>query len=1055
MSSVTLPVRLARLFFRNRQLLILAISIILIGGMSALGSLPRLEDPRITNRNITIITPVPGASAERVETLVTEPLERGMQEISGIKDIESTSTAGVSLVSIELGAEITEGKNKEIFSEVRDKVAEVSTAFPVDAQASLIDDKRDPVAFTLITAVRWESSSEINLNVMNRAAEELANRLRTVGGTELVRIYGAPTEEILVTTDAAELAALGMSVSEVTAQLRLADAKKPAGTFRGNQSNINVEVAGELDSIARIENLTLRSGLNGDGIKLADVADVTRHWREPERELGFVDGARVVYVATRMGSARRVDQWAPEANAVVAAYQAELGEGVVLDNIFEQERYTTGLLNSLTSNLVAGAGVVIGVIFVMMGWRLALVVGSVLPLVTAMVLFSLQLSGNTIHQMSIFGMIIAIGLLIDNAIVVADEIMQHRSRGATAQQAVQRAIGHLFVPLLASTLTTVLAFAPILLLPGSAGDFVGSIGSTVITAVICSFFVSITIIAALAGLFAQPVSSTSTSHWWTVGVRPQKLAATYRRLLGSALRNPIAAILIAVFWPLCGFIAATELGNQFFPPVDRDMFQIQVTLPSDSSIENTRREVEAIEERIREFEATDHVYWLVGGSFPTVYYNLIMNKDDSAYYANAIVTASSDASAKAMIAPLQKALDAEFSNAQIVIRQFGQGPPVTVDVEYRLYGPSIETLQDIGETIRLALQSDPDVITTRVSMPRGEPKLWFDADEEEVKRAGLNLVDVANQLQAGLEGSIGGTVLENLEQLPVRVRYSSAVRGDIESISSMQVVAPRTAGSGTPSWVSLHSLGEMKLEPVLGGITRFNAQRTNRVQAYTQNESLPLDVTARVLEKLDREGFVLPAGYRLELGGAAEQEGESTGDLAAFIPLLITLSAATLVLLFRSGTLALLLGTVAVLSIGLGLFATWTMGFPISFNSFLGILGLIGLAFNNSIVVLAAIRADELARAGNREAIVEAIMGSTRHILSTTLTTIGGFLPLLIFVGGDFWPSLSIVLVGGIGGSMILALLMVPAVYSMLPDGWRGPESVSNDGDVAIEGAMS
>ena len=186
----------------------------------------------------------------------------------------------------------------------------------------------------------------------------------------------------------------------------------------------------------------------------------------------------------------------------------------------------------------------------------------------------------------------------------------------------------------------------------------------------------------------------------------------------------------------------------------------------------------------------------------------------------------------------------------------------------------------------------------------------------------------------------------------------------------MQVVAPRTAGSGTPSWVSLHSLGEMKLEPVLGGITRFNAQRTNRVQAYTQNESLPLDVTARVLEKLDREGFVLPAGYRLELGGAAEQEGESTGDLAAFIPLLITLSAATLVLLFRSGTLALLLGTVAVLSIGLGLFATWTMGFPISFNSFLGILGLIGLAFNNSIVVLAAIRADELARAGNREAIV-------------------------------------------------------------------------------------
>lgn len=1030
---------IASLFFRNRPLLILAISIILVSGFSAFNSLPRLEDPRITNRAITILTLVPGASAERVETLITEPLETGLQEIKGIKDIESTSTAGISLVAVELAAAIDDSQNKGIFSEVRDKAAEIEAGFPPEALPVFIDDKREAVAFTLLTAVGWEGQGEANLTLMNRVAEELANRLRTVSGTDLVRVYAAPSEEILVEIDSAEIAALGLTAQQVASALQQADVKQPAGTYRGLASNVNIEVQGQLDSAARIASVPLISGA-GATVKVGDVAAVSRHWQEPESSMGLVDGRRVIFVAVRMGSERRVEQWAAEANAVVDSLQQEIGSGISLDSVFQQERYTTGLLTSLVSNLVAGAGVVVAVIFIMMGWRLALVVSSVLPLVTAMVLFSLQLAGNTIHQMSVFGMIIAIGLLIDNGIVVADEIMQHRRRGDSALDSVEKSVRHLFVPLLASTVTTGLAFAPILLLPGSAGDFVGSIGSTVITAVSSSFLVAITIIAALAGIFAEPApeagpgQAAASERWWRSGLRPEGIIARYRAALRAALRNPIAAILLAIAWPLLGFVAAGQLGNQFFPPVDRDMFQLEVTLPAGTSIEATERQARLIEARIRDFEATEHVFWVVGGSFPSVYYNLIMNKDNAAYYANAIVTASSNAEAKAMIAPLQEALNEEFSDAQIVIRQFGQGPPVVTDIEYRLYGPSIERLQSLGEEIRLVLQAHPEVIATSVTMPRGEPKLWFDVDEDEARLAGLSLQAIAAQLQTNLEGSLGGSVIENLERLPVRVRYDSQTRANLADIEGMQFVVP-----GSNEWVAAQSLGSFELRPELGGITRFNAQRTNRVQAYTQNESLPLDITQSVLAELTENGFQLPTGYRLELGGAAEQEGEATGDLMIYVPLLVTLTIATLILLFGSGALALLLGVVAVLSMGLGLFATWAMSFPISFNSLLGILGLVGLAFNNSIVVLAAIRADAQAFVGNREAIVEAVMGSTRHILSTTLTTIGGFLPLLIFVGGDFWPSLSIVLVGGVGGSMILALLMVPASYALLHRG--GDES--------------
>lgn len=689
--------------------------------------------------------------------------------------------------------------------------------------------------------------------------------------------------------------------------------------------------------------------------------------------------------------------------------------------------YTTSQLTALVKNLLAGAAVVVGVVFVMMGWRLALIVGLALPLVVSMVLFGLQISGNAIHQMSIYGIIVALGLLIDNAIVMADEVTKNKAQGRSALEAVDGAVRHLFSPLFSSTLTTVLAFAPILLLPGGVGDFVGSIGGGVIMALIASLVVALTITAALSGIFAKPTPAGQAKRFWRDGLGAAWLTGLYRGGLGLGLRLPMAAILLACFLPASGFIAARSLGNEFFPSVDRDMFEVQVWLPGDSSIENTRRQADAIEAVIREVEQAERVYWLVGGSFPTVYYNLVMNKDNSGHYAHAIVTAESSEAAKAMIDPLQAELDRRFPEAQVVVGQFGQGPPVVADVEYRLYGPSMSVLQNLGERVRLALQLHPEILHTQATMPRGEPKLWLKADEDEAQLAGVTLGDVASQLQANLEGGVGGSVIENLEQMPVRVRYRDEQRSSLSNIASMQFVH-----SGGDDWVSLAAIGEIALRPELGGITRFDGERTNIIKGYTRNDALPIDVTYAVLDRLEADGFTLPAGYRIELGGAIEQDSEAKGKLMTYVPILVTLTIATLILVFRSIKLALLLGVVAGLSVGLGLLATWLIQFPISFNTILGTLGLIGLAFNNSIVVLAAIRADPEARAGDRQAIAERIIGTTRHILSTTLTTIGGFLPLLIIVGGDFWPSLAIVLAGGVGGSMILALVFVPAVYVLM-----------------------
>jgi len=332
------PHSVATLFFRNRYLLVLSIVVILVGGLSAVVSLPRLEDPRITNRNPLIITAVPGASAERVETLVTEVLEEALQEVGAIEDIESTSRAGVSIIAIELKAEVTAAENKAIFSEIRDQISDALPSLPPEAGVPIIDDKRDPAAFTLIVAVRWTGDTPAQVGILNRLAEDLSDRLRNVGGTELVRLYGHPDEEITVTVDPVEIAELGLSAADVSRLIAAADSKSPAGVLRGARSNVLLEVRGALDSLQRIAEIPLVSGDAQALVRVADIAKVERAWRTPPDEIAIVDGQRSVLIAVRMENGQRVDRWAENVNGGIDAFASTGGRGVGIERIVEQER---------------------------------------------------------------------------------------------------------------------------------------------------------------------------------------------------------------------------------------------------------------------------------------------------------------------------------------------------------------------------------------------------------------------------------------------------------------------------------------------------------------------------------------------------------------------------------------------------------------------------------------------------------------------------------------------------------------------------------------------
>ncbi len=1018
------------LFFRNGHLLTLSILVILVAGISAVTSLPRLEDPRIDNRNVLVITPYPGASAERVEALVTDVIEDELRQLHEIKELNSTSRAGISVISVELQAWVDNSTNEQIFSKIRDGLSNAKQLFPSQAGTAKLDERRGATSFTMLTSVHPAIHTQTPLTTVSRLADELADRLRNVSGTELVRIFGELEQEIEVRIDTQKLTNAGITIAQASQAIANADPKVPAGVLYGRNQDLRIQVSQELDSIATVRDLPLSVSAQAGYLRVGDIAEVTRSWKSPVNNIAMVDGQQGVFVASRMQSTVRVDQWTASAQQVIDNFNAEFGGSVGVDIVFEQNIYTDARLSDLTQNLLLGSLVVMAVVFVFMGIKASWIVGLSLPLCAAFAIFSLSFFDEQIHQMSIFGIIIAVGLLIDNAIVITDEI---RSRlvdhGVTRLDALIGSIQHLFVPLLASTLTTVLGFMPIFLLPGNIGDFIGSIAISVVMALLGSLFISLTIIAALAAHFL-PRGDMSDKPWYQRGINAADIVTSYRMLLSNALKKPLLGIVACIALALSGFVLAGQLGNVFFPSADRDQFEIYLWMPDGTAISATKLVVEDIDQHIRDKDGVKQLTWLVGGSSPSVYYNQMMNKDNSPHYANGVVTTHSVAQAQTLIGELQQELDLLYPQSKIVVRAFGQGPPISAPVGLKIFGPDVEVLNRLGQQVRMAMSNVPGISQSLASVALGEAELMLATSGTNSQLAGLTLVDIARQLQFLMDGQIGGSILEGTEEVPIRIKLANENRDQISDLQTLAMMSDELAAE--QRWMPISAIGEFELVPTFASITRENGERVNKVEAFLLPGAMAIDVSNQVRQELEKIEFSLPKGYRMQMAGDADEQNAALGALTTYAPVLLVLMLTTLILSFKSFKLAMVIVSVAVLSVGFGMLSLWISGLPIGFNPLLGCAGLIGVAINGSIVVIAAVNANPAARQGETEEIVLETLGCSRHILSTTFTTVGGFIPLLLFSGGSFWPPLAVVLAGGVGFSVLLSLVFTPLMLSVI-----------------------
>ncbi|MTI43968.1 multidrug efflux pump subunit AcrB [Roseibium hamelinense] len=1015
------------LFYKQPRLVALSLLVIIAAGLSALVGIGRQEDPTITNLFATVTTVYPGADPARVEALVTEKIEEELREVEEIDVIESTSSSSISIIQIELLDTLSESVIEQAWSEIRDKISDATREFPAGVLEPEFSTE-GAGAFAAISALVPDHDGASRA-VLKRYADALSDTLRNVPGTKSVEIFGEVEEEILVRIDPAVLTSLSLSVDQVATAISQADAKVRAGRLRGLERELLIEVEGEIAVLDRIRQIPVSTSLSGIVTRVGDIATVEKGIREPVDELTFAAGQPAVLVAAKIADGLQVDSWMERVRERLERFEADMPYSISHELIFDQSLYTIDRLSGVGQNIAIGMTLVVAVLLITMGLRSALIVAMVLPVVTLATFSTMSMIGLPLHQMSLTGLIVALGLLVDAGIVMTDEVGQALQRGENRTEAVRKAVRRLFAPLLASTATTALSFMPMALLPGPAGDFVGSIAIAVIIMLIWSFVVAVTLTAAIAGWVLPATASSAVQHRFMLS---SLVSVPFRWSLQLAMRNPASSVVLALVLPITGFLSMPTLTAQFFPGVDRDQFHIEVELSEGTAIADTSNTALSIDLFLAGTDGIENVAWVVGRSAPAFYYNIVGNRDRAPAFAQALVTSASPETTAQLVPYLQSALNGRFPEARILVRDLVQGPPVDAPVELRLVGPSLEVLRERGEALRALAARVEEVTVVRTTLDGGAPQLKFAVNEDKARLLGLGLSDVARQLEATLEGATGGSLIEGTEELPVRVRVGDTARGNLSQIASLPLLPANAAASDEGyAGVPLSAIADIRMEPSQGQVNRRNGERTNTVQAFVQYGVLPEEALKKLQAEMELAGFAVPDGYRIETGGDSDARDDTLTNLIGSLGLIVPLSIAAIVLTFNSFRLAAVTFVVAILSAGLSILALAVFQYPFGINAIIGVIGSIGVSINAAIIILTGMQQNERAVNGDQAAMVEVVMGSGRHIISTTLTTFGGFLPLIL-AGGGFWPPFAMSIAGGVLLSTVISFYFAPPMFALV-----------------------
>jgi multidrug efflux pump len=1004
---------MTRWAIKNYQFTLTAIFLLLIAGVMAYFNMPRSEDPGFVIRTARVTTLFPGATPSQVELLVTDPLEEAIQEIPELDYIKSESQNELSSIDVYIRDDFN--NIRPIWDNLRRKVNRVRAQLPDGVIGPDVNDEFGDVYGTVL-ALTGDGYSYAELKDIGDMARDELLRLEDVSK---VVFYGEQKERIFVEYNEARLAEFGLSATQLQTLLQTRNILLPSGHISNDLERIPVETSGNFEDLDELRHTVIPLLQTNQTIFLKDIADVYPGYVEPAIAKAQFNGRPALILAISLQEGGNIVRLGEQVTAIVDQMRRTYPVGVDIEFSAYQTDIVDKIISNFSINLLEAVAIVIAVMLLSLGLRLGLLVASVIPAVILITFVIMGLWGIGLDQISLAALVIALGLMVDNSIVVNEGILVEVTKGADPTDAAIKVAGELRRPLLISSLTTSAAFLPIYLAQSSAGEYTRSIFQVVMTALLCSWLLAMTMSPLLATRFTRPPKQRKES------LLRRTLIPTYTKMLTFTLRWRTFTLLIAASTLVLGLAGLQLVPSTFFPNNERPVVTIGLEMPATTPIETTEHVAAEFEQFLSKKE--DVLDWTtyIGSGAPR-YVLTYSPESPKPEYAYIMANLTTDRASTHLIDELREWASTRFLDLELTLRRLEYGPIVKYPIEVRIQGRDYETLIKLSNAMKKELATIPGSVNISDDWGTPKKKLAVDVDQAAALRAGVTSQDVANSLQTYLVGFETTKFRRGKDLIPILLRSEDKDREDASRVQGLSVYSQGHTGAVVPL------LQVAKLDPTWQPPRIFRRDRLRTVTV--RSDLLPGYVAEQVLKPLlawtEKTTPAWPPGYSYAVGGEEEESSKAEASIYSKIPISILVILLLLMIQFNSWKhvlIILLTVPLSIFGVVIGLLVTRN---DMGFIAFLGVIALAGIVIVNGVVLLDRIRLELDRGLAPHQAVVTASRRRLIPIILTAATTIGGMIPLIIG-GGPMFSPMAVAIAFGLLFSTAFNIFVIPNLYTL------------------------
>jgi multidrug efflux pump subunit AcrB len=1009
-----------KFFVKNWQLTFIIFIAVMVLGINALINMPRGEDPPFGAPIFSIVVVYPGTNPQDMEKLIADPIEEELYQLEDIKKINTTMKDGliVMLVEFNFGVDVF-SKNNDVIREVN----KIRSSLP--SGIILLDIKKAASSDVAIlqTAI---ISDTANMQTMRLQADELEKNLEKIKDVKWAEVQAAPERNIKVELDIQRMQILKLGLNQVIGLVQAANINIPGGSIDLGNRTFNVKINSEAKSLEDVKKTIIQMTPEGKTLTLDQVANV--YYSDDEAtHIARYNGKRAIWVITAMKDKKNIISARESIETVILEFEKSMPEGISIEQAFDQEKGVRNRLGGLGKDFLIAIFLVL-LTLLPLGTRASLIVMISIPLSLSIGLFALETLGYTLNQLSIVGLVISLGLLVDDSIVVVENIERYMRKGISAKEAAISATNHIMVAIFGCTASLLLVFLPLANLPEGSGDFIRSLPVAVMVTVLASLFVSVTIIPFLSSILLKghEESSHQDGNFFFRAFKTY-INKPYQLLLVKCMKHPITTLAIALSIFVSSLLLVPVLGFSLFPASEKPIITIDIEAEPGSNLRHTDRIAHKVEKMLHNIPEVKHFTTNVGKGNPRIYYNEFQNQNSS-NFAQIIVYLDPEALVPEIEAFAEKARN-QFSDmvgARVTVKRFQQGPPISAPVELRVMGNNLDTLRIVNEKIESIMKAKAGNMYVRNDAKFQQSDIVIEIDKQKAGLFGITGAEVAKTIRLAVAGlEISNLKNDEGDDYKLKITLPENSRNAIETFDLVQITS--LGGALVP----LKSIATFTLRPSPSSIAHYNKERYGLVSCFVE-KNYNVDLwTTEILKEISSK-VTLPRGYRVEAAGERESRQESFGGLGTIIIITVFGLLAILILEFKTFKSTLIVLSVIPMGIIGAFVALYLTGESLSFVATVGIIALVGIEIKNSILMVDytnGLRADGV---GLYDAVMDGAETRFLPILLTSLTAIGGLIPLVLERSPLISP-LAIVLIGGLISSTLLSRLVTPVLYNMIP----------------------